>query len=693
MKRWMLRARRAALLSLALPLAAHATEEKPLPAPFDADRHMRVSEVRPGMKGYGLSVFQGTKIERFDVEVVSILKDFNPGTDVVLIRCHGANLEHTGSIAGMSGSPIFLRDADGHDRLIGAFAYGWPLAKDPLAGVQPIEYMLAAPPAQPPVAAEAKLDEAKPESPNPTSKSEQKIRWSIQDVKLPQLSGAAATPLQSPIDALHPSPRLGIDAVDAMHLQPLATPLTTAGVPAKVREQLGPLFSAYGLSMLEGGSAGAYPDAAPPKMEPGAVLAVPMLVGDADMTALGTCTEVLGDRVFGFGHPFQNEGSVLLPMGGGMVHTVVANLSSSFKIGSMTTRVGRLVSDRAVGISGAVGEFPPLVPIDLHVVYADGSFDRTYHFETVAHPRFTPMLSAVALSSAINGANDLPQYHTLDYDLKLEFANGQEIAINNRAVNVSPQDLFMTIATPIVSAADNPFGRVMMKKVTGTVHVTPTAMEGRILDINVPRSKYRPGETLSAFVRYKPFRGAENILPVQLELPATLPDGAYQLVISDWQRYSVDEMGSKPFRFTAESVDEMFDVLRDYTGVKRNAIYLRLVQRPDGVAIGRTALPQLPSSRRQIFVGAGRSNTSQYISSTTKVVPTDLVMSGAAEFVVTIDADRAVALGAGPDGSTTRPPAESKPANPPARLPNAPAQPPAPPAPAPGGPATRPSAR
>src|SRR5579862_9225670 len=76
-------------------LAAHASL-------FDPARHMRVSEVRPGMTGYGLSVFEGTKIEKFDVEVVSVLKNFNPKTDVVLIRCHGANLEHTSAIAGMS---------------------------------------------------------------------------------------------------------------------------------------------------------------------------------------------------------------------------------------------------------------------------------------------------------------------------------------------------------------------------------------------------------------------------------------------------------------------------------------------------------------------------------------------------------------------------------------------------------------
>ena len=45
----------------------------------------------------------------------------------------------------MSGSPIYLTDDQGRSRMIGAFAYGWPLMKDPVAGVQPIEYMLGIP--------------------------------------------------------------------------------------------------------------------------------------------------------------------------------------------------------------------------------------------------------------------------------------------------------------------------------------------------------------------------------------------------------------------------------------------------------------------------------------------------------------------------------------------------------------------
>jgi len=67
-----------------------------------------LSEVQPGMRGYGLTVFEGTEPERFDVEVIGIMHDFLPRQDVILVRCSHPQLEHAGIVAGMSGSPIYL---------------------------------------------------------------------------------------------------------------------------------------------------------------------------------------------------------------------------------------------------------------------------------------------------------------------------------------------------------------------------------------------------------------------------------------------------------------------------------------------------------------------------------------------------------------------------------------------------------
>src|SRR5688572_23457683 len=192
---------------------------------------MSVDEVRPGMRGYGLSVFKGTAIERFDVEVLSVLENFSPKDDVILVRCSGANLEHTGSIAGMSGSPVYLTDDQGRTRMAGAFAFGWPLMKDPVGGVQPIEYMLrlhadagaAAPAATQAVDARA-------------TKLNGPLRWNVTDtIPLPGTKDAPRSYPFAAWNSLIPNPRLGTDDdATTTRLRPLATPLMASGISPRL---------------------------------------------------------------------------------------------------------------------------------------------------------------------------------------------------------------------------------------------------------------------------------------------------------------------------------------------------------------------------------------------------------------------------------------------------------------------------
>ena len=98
---------------------------------------------------------------------------------------------------------------------------------------------------------------------------------------------------------------------------------------------------------------------AAPELEPGSVLAVPLLDGDMQMTAVGTCTERIGDRIFGFGHPFNNEGPIDLPMGSGSIAAVVSNLETSFKLGFISGTSGALMTDQTVGVAGLVGRVRP----------------------------------------------------------------------------------------------------------------------------------------------------------------------------------------------------------------------------------------------------------------------------------------------------------------------------------------------
>jgi len=98
---------------------------------------MKLSEVRAGMKGYGLTTFRGTKVERFDVEVLGVLRGWAPQGALVLVRMRSPVLDETGTVAGMSGSPVYLEG-----KLLGAVAYGFWFCKVPLAGVTPVEEML-----------------------------------------------------------------------------------------------------------------------------------------------------------------------------------------------------------------------------------------------------------------------------------------------------------------------------------------------------------------------------------------------------------------------------------------------------------------------------------------------------------------------------------------------------------------------
>jgi hypothetical protein len=608
---------------LVVSIAGFAQAQATRPSLFDPARHMHVWEVHDGMKGYGLTVIKGSKIERFGVEVLSVLHNFNPKYDVILVRCSGADLEHTGSIAGMSGSPIFLKDDQGRYRMCGAFAYGWPLTKDPIGGVQPIEYMLALPEGGSDGSAggvtSIKSDGAQP--------AEGKIHWSLDDVikKVKEISQLKTQP----------------EVTSSMALQPMVTPLMAGGISSRLLSDFTPMMHGMGLEMMQAGGGSSHSSEHVPdvKLEPGSVLAVPLMTGDLNLTAIGTCTEVLGDRFFAFGHAMNNEGAVTLPIGSGIINGIIPNMMTSFKIGEMTQLRGTLNTDETVGIAGRIGPKAPTIPIDLHLIYTDGTEDRHFHFDAALHPKLTPMLASVAVASSLTGGRELPQYNTVDYDLHLKFADGQNILLKDTVVNTSAGEIFYTIGLPLIAAAENPFERVSIQSVSGTLTVNTGARSAQLLSVNVPKSKYKPGETLKAYATYRPFRREESVMPIEMQLPKDLPEGTYQLRISGWEGYLDDEHQTEPFRFTAESSKEMFDALRDVAAVKHTNLYLRLLRQADGVAIGRTAMPALPSSRRQIILDSGWSNVSPFVSSTTKTIPTKYVMDGAADFDIEIEHD------------------------------------------------------
>src|ERR1700681_898362 len=117
---------------------------------------MNVDEIRPGMVAVGRTVFAGTRVEEFKVNILGVLENvIGTHRNLILARLEGGPLANTGVIAGMSGSPVYI---DG--RLIGAVSYALgSFSKEPIAGLTPIEEMIAETTAAVrPAAARARLD-------------------------------------------------------------------------------------------------------------------------------------------------------------------------------------------------------------------------------------------------------------------------------------------------------------------------------------------------------------------------------------------------------------------------------------------------------------------------------------------------------------------------------------------------------
>lgn len=597
---------------------------------FDPVRHMRVSEVKPGMKGYGVSVFSGTKLERFEVEVVSVLHDqMGPDQDVVLIKCRGQGLEHSGSVAGMSGSPIYLVDEQGRSRMIGAFALGWEFAKDPIAGVRPIEEMLRVP-----------TDPA----PKPAGTKVATLTWDTREAL-----NALAAPMSS-ADNLGTRSLFG----DAMARQlrggqrqaglakgslvPLSLPLSISGVDASFVEQMAPLGRAGRFTLLQAGGAGDAPDGAKDaKLEPGSAIGVPIVSGDLDLAAIGTVTEVLGDRVFAFGHEFNAEGAVDLPMGVGYIHTVIANQSMSFKLGSLIRTDGTLTSDESVAVAGMIGAAPRMIPIEITVRSPQRSEPQVYKYEVVRHPRFTMMGSMMAIGAAVTGHSRLPQEFTVEYELKMEFANGESVSTKNRTTSLQQaMELIRDLQAPILFAIDNPFQRTYPTKISGTFDVKPDLDAAILRSAGTPKTIYKPGETVKIQLLTRPWRGEDESSSVEFRIPADHPEGPCALTISDAQRFLMEQMRFAPHSFQANDLKDVFSLLRSITEYPTDQVYVRLTTPREGLSMGRAALPKIPSGKRKLLGSGASPDVIAYPESVTQNSPVKRPLLGAVALQIVV---------------------------------------------------------
>ncbi len=588
------------------------------------------NQLRPGMVGYGLTVMHGADIQKFHVKIIDVVKDFGPDMNVILVRCWGLGLRHSGIIEGMSGSPVYI---DG--KLIGAIAYGWHYSKDPIGGVQPIRQMLHIP------------------LPNKHKKmawqgGSSAVTWMEQSAVTHDLIGWSAMVRHIyGIRTEKAGKAMRVAANAAIKLQPLSSPLMVGGGSGSVMRYLQGAFAGTGMVPLAAGAAGnggkgqlgglAMTPAAAMDLRPGAAIAVPLLNGDMDMSAIGTVTDVVNGHVYAFGHRFFAQGRSDLPIAGAYIYTILPDVEASFKLGTSFTRQGRLVMDQATGIVGELGTPAPSAPVTMTIAYHNPAWKKTFHYNLFLDSRTAMQSLGAALVGTMTAKRKVVAKtgnYTVHITGHIHFA-GANLPVDNYYTTgyFDANHVLM----PAALLMNNPFKDLKLKDVDLHISARPVNRAAVITSAVVRRLTVTPGGTIRVRLTVQPFRGHQYYVHLHVKVPANTPDGDYNLVVGSSNSIIQQEMTYFPQRFAPGSIAELTADIKHLTGYRDNRIYARLVLNMHGVDQDRTAMPNLPLSRVAILAENPPANLYPLFNSVQAEVPVgSIVEQGGQSFTIKV---------------------------------------------------------
>lgn len=519
---------------------------------------MSLDEVRPGMRAVGRTVFQGTTVDSFSLEILGVVRDFTPGGGLILARADGDSVQRVGIAQGMSGTPIFVEG-----RIIGALAFGWSFSREPITGITPIEEMLDL----------FTLD------------------------RIPERLQGAERPAGRERRAVLPA-----RSSDERAPQPIATPLAAAGLHPEALAMLEERLSGLGFAVVQGGGAafekapdaGAGHESAGETLRPGSTMGILLARGDASIAGFGTVTYVDGDRVLGLGHPLLHAGHVDLPLTTGFVHTVVPLSSASFKWASPGRTVGLLSGDRSVGVSGWLGREADLMPLEV-AIDRPGAPSRLFHFELVRERELAPLLAAVlAMNSALAG-EALNEESLLDMEVEIALEGGSRVRARDRvSVGAPPQALAQGVLLPLAALLDNPFEPLRVDSLRVKARVMAGDHWAWIDEARPEATSVRPGDTLAVDIWLRPYRGEARRETARVPLPANLADGPLTLRVCDADSAEAWERSQMPQAFVPRDLGHLVQLIEGRR--EHDAIYLQLVRRAEGRLVNGREYPGLPRS-------------------------------------------------------------------------------------------------
>lgn len=515
--------------AFALVLAAPVVALRPIVAQADAAKGptLDVDGIKEGQKGYGLTVFKGTEPEKFDVEVIGVLHKFRPNQDLVLVKTMHERLQIAHTVAGMSGSPIYL---DG--KMIGAYAYGWTFGSEAIAGVTPIKNMLGE------MARPIPPELLKPLLPSPKvphpKRADLDAVWdgalADYDVKkhAEQIGAKVAPNLKPP---------------SGTSLAAASTPVLLSGLGERSAETLSSMLAPMGFDTQQGGGTGAgKPDPnAPQHYVDGGAIGVQLIRGDISAMGLGTVTRVEGEKLVAFGHPMMQGGISLLPTAIGRVHWIMASAQRSFKIGEPVVPLGALVNDQQAAIVCDEKVSAPTFPVTVDVEGMTGA-PKTHWENEIAHDKFlAPAFVGTAMGNTVESTLSERRDVTWTATSKIFVKNYGSIEIQDFGVasggTPNGDDFVRSRAVRAVGMImNNPWEPVVIEKVEMKMKVTFSRDVLGIRGSTVLDEEVDAGHKARVAVKLKQFNGPDETRTIEIPIPASLAGHELDIdLVPGWQ--------------------------------------------------------------------------------------------------------------------------------------------------------------
>ena len=584
---------------------------------------MPLEEISPGMQGVGKTVLKGTKIEEFAVEIVSILEKQNLDQDLILVKTSGDVIERTGGIAsGMSGSPVYVEG-----KLIGAIGYGWQMANHKIGMVTPIESMLNI----------FDLEQEKP----------------AQDIMLDtpiEVSGKTYNQIKfKTAESENEDPH-------ALVAKPVTTPLLVNGITGRAKDKLAEKLSDYDLKPVKSG--GLATEVKDITLKPGSAVAVQLVRGDINVSAIGTLTYRDGNKLLGFGHPFLSKGNANYLLSSAYIHKMITSIKMPFKIGSPAQLKGIVTQDRSAGIAGRVGKFPNIVPLEIEVVDHDLDRKKTFNLQIIRDEKLLPQLASVAVLQAVDGTIDRKGAGSAKIDLEIVGSDLPDKVLSRKNLYYSSNDIAANSIGDFVQVLSllttNPFKEVNMANIKLKVEVNKEPKVALLEEVNLDKTKVKPGEEITAEIKFRPYRKELITKNVTLKVPNDIQERNLEFYVLSGQDANLEQLTSQSqtgdSNFQTNNIQNLEELIKIYQELKQNnqlVVQLKNSFAPQVQSSNQTAPAEEKSKSDQSKETAKEENTSTeqerpklgtYNNNLDEeVLTTDYVLQGAARKQIKVE--------------------------------------------------------